>query len=48
METIVGMGWAGLGYPVCLLIRIFIGRYIWPKAQKTLTGMDILKKDLRR
>lgn len=36
METIVGMGWAGWGYPVCLLIGIFIGRYIWPRAKKTI------------
>lgn len=39
--------WNVVGYPLCFLIGLAIGRYLWPKVKKTLTGMDILKKDLR-
>lgn len=34
METITGMGWAGVGYVVALLIGVAIGRYLIPKIKK--------------
>jgi len=35
-----------IGYPLCFVIGVLLGRYIWPRVKKTLTGRDILKRDI--
>lgn len=39
--------WVGVGALLIWAIGVAMGRYLWPRVKKTLTGMDILKKDLR-
>ena len=34
METMVGMGWAGLGYPFCFVLGIILGIWIGYKIWK--------------
>lgn len=30
------MDWNVIGYPLCFLMGVAIGRYIWPKVKSTL------------
>lgn len=30
------MDWNVVGYPLCFVIGVFLGRYIWPKVESTL------------